>query len=635
MGDNKDIDSILSFWFPSTEYQEFWFDGSVDGIIRDDFYDLLLQAETGHLEDWKKSPNGKLALIILIDQFSRNIYRNSNFRKNDHLILPFVLQMIENDDDMTYPFYQRIFIWLPLRHTHQTKYLNTVLERLNSCMIKGDSLMERFKMATLRDFTKAIDTIQIFSNYCDEYSIPCYEEGIIDKDCEMYRDVQSRESLLELNTKVEKYPIYKTILTWINDTNYKNICVSLSGGVDSMVLLWIFLQLQLRGIISTLIAVHVDYGNRDVSMREADFVKRWCEFLHIPLLMRRIDHMRRHDNIDRMFYESETKNIRFALYRYAIDNYHIEATCLGHHNDDLAENIIMNCLKGSDILDLNGMDTVSIQHNVNICRPMLANQKNDIYNVSRMFGIPYMCDTTPENCFRGVLRNKIISSIREFDEGMLKNIVSIGKQSNEWKQVVHMNIINPIIRSIKKYKLGFSIEIPHNEFPFSFWMTIFIKMFHSQEIKMMSHKNVRQFMTWNKKRNGKIQLSNGYDVQFYNDKLYFYNRSDFRKINNTVIEIKNDNNEINIIGWKIIITKVNNLKLINKITLEEILNGHFVYTEPINDSVKITTVLEKRDSTRKLFTRLQGVCKYIPKVTGGTTGDLKNIVKIEIYHIDT
>lgn len=72
------MDRVLSFWFESLQPKQ-WFNGgaALDEQIRDRFAGLLQQAAAGELADWRASAMGRLAEIIVLDQFSRNIYRDS------------------------------------------------------------------------------------------------------------------------------------------------------------------------------------------------------------------------------------------------------------------------------------------------------------------------------------------------------------------------------------------------------------------------------------------------------------------------------------------------------------------------------------------------------------------------------
>jgi uncharacterized protein (DUF924 family) len=82
-----EVESVLAFWFeprPDTEEQlnvkmRQWFMGgeTLDRQIRGQFGPLVERARRGELDAWSETPHGTLALIILLDQFSRNLYRGS------------------------------------------------------------------------------------------------------------------------------------------------------------------------------------------------------------------------------------------------------------------------------------------------------------------------------------------------------------------------------------------------------------------------------------------------------------------------------------------------------------------------------------------------------------------------------
>lgn len=76
---------VLDFWFPADlgvdagdaiRQVQWWFRGGSNEQVRSRFTELLKQAERGHLEHWKESPRSRLALIIVLDQFTRAIYEN-------------------------------------------------------------------------------------------------------------------------------------------------------------------------------------------------------------------------------------------------------------------------------------------------------------------------------------------------------------------------------------------------------------------------------------------------------------------------------------------------------------------------------------------------------------------------------
>lgn len=69
-------EKILQFWFTETEPRNWWaVDPVFDDLVRSRYDDLLRQAAAGELFGWRSSARGRLAELIVLDQFSRNIYR--------------------------------------------------------------------------------------------------------------------------------------------------------------------------------------------------------------------------------------------------------------------------------------------------------------------------------------------------------------------------------------------------------------------------------------------------------------------------------------------------------------------------------------------------------------------------------
>lgn len=70
--------SILNFWFDEIEPKQWWrVEPAFDENLKARFLPLLQQAAAGELYTWRKSPQGRLAEVIVLDQFSRNIYRDT------------------------------------------------------------------------------------------------------------------------------------------------------------------------------------------------------------------------------------------------------------------------------------------------------------------------------------------------------------------------------------------------------------------------------------------------------------------------------------------------------------------------------------------------------------------------------
>lgn len=69
---------VLSFWFKEIEPKKWWIaDPAFDALVRGRYLGVLQQAAAGELSAWRASPHGRLAEIIVLDQFSRNIHRGT------------------------------------------------------------------------------------------------------------------------------------------------------------------------------------------------------------------------------------------------------------------------------------------------------------------------------------------------------------------------------------------------------------------------------------------------------------------------------------------------------------------------------------------------------------------------------
>jgi len=111
-------DDILQFWFEDIEHSR-WFrkDPVFDRELEQRFGELLTRARDGGLDGWCATPQGRLALIIVLDQFSRNIYREqSEAFVADAKALQLALYGIEDRADEELTLEQRSFFYLPLRH---------------------------------------------------------------------------------------------------------------------------------------------------------------------------------------------------------------------------------------------------------------------------------------------------------------------------------------------------------------------------------------------------------------------------------------------------------------------------------------------------------------------------------------
>ncbi len=126
------IERILSFWFKAQTLSapqidarmEIWFgeNPDFDKEIEEEFADDVNRASEGELQHWADQPRGCLALILLLDQFRRNIYRNTPaaFEK-DRAALKLCVEGAMAKADKSLSSIERVFFYMPLQHAESRK----------------------------------------------------------------------------------------------------------------------------------------------------------------------------------------------------------------------------------------------------------------------------------------------------------------------------------------------------------------------------------------------------------------------------------------------------------------------------------------------------------------------------------
>lgn len=115
----SDANAIINFWFVETKAEQWWKkDPAFDALIKKRFLPLHQQAIRGELEAWRDNALGSLAEIILVDQFSRNIFRNEpQSFAYDPLALCLAQNALRQGFDQALTLEQKAFLYLPFMHS--------------------------------------------------------------------------------------------------------------------------------------------------------------------------------------------------------------------------------------------------------------------------------------------------------------------------------------------------------------------------------------------------------------------------------------------------------------------------------------------------------------------------------------
>jgi uncharacterized protein (DUF924 family) len=119
---------VLDFWFGREgeedygQFREAWFnrDPEFDREIRDRFEPVYEQAAAGRLDHWKSEARSCLALIVVLDQFPRNMYRgDARMYAADEKAREAARHAVEHAYDRELSPYGRLFMYLPFEHSEE------------------------------------------------------------------------------------------------------------------------------------------------------------------------------------------------------------------------------------------------------------------------------------------------------------------------------------------------------------------------------------------------------------------------------------------------------------------------------------------------------------------------------------
>lgn len=136
---------VLDFWFDEIEPKQWWVkDEAFDAMLKERFGELHAKANLCELAPWRHSAHGRLAEIIVLDQFSRNIYRNKpQAFASDPLALCLAQHAINHGCQNELEDNQRQFLYMPFMHS-ESAAIHKVAERLfNEPQVSNNKEFER------------------------------------------------------------------------------------------------------------------------------------------------------------------------------------------------------------------------------------------------------------------------------------------------------------------------------------------------------------------------------------------------------------------------------------------------------------------------------------------------------------
>jgi tRNA(Ile)-lysidine synthetase-like protein len=479
-------------WF---QHPEWWFhtQPAVDAYLANTYGDWLKRSPLDN--SWDNSKDLLMAWVLIYDQLPRHMARVRELREPSEpskLREPpgeierylekaiSLVRMVLDEFEMaesnlkTSPFSFSIdeftpqefgFLMLPLRHSKQVPLNHLAMKwswkKIQRYWDQGDSAsaeaLKPFLVATYQRSPMLDMTMDLKDDPEDAFVfVPAPLASHTNPKWERFETIL--DFFPEATLEGEPRPTPPQPLVF-KDIPSAPILVSLSGGVDSLVLLWSLLfgngktRQEMRRVGTPALplrephAIFIHYCNRPDT--EEEFIREICRIWGVPLYIRRIREIQRVPAMKmemRETYETYTRRCRYHAYHHAyqhmrhISGRHIDSTpiiAMGHNKDDCFENILTNLCYRQKYEQLTGMAVANVIEGIQFWRPMLSIPKHQIYDIAKKNGIPYLHDSTPKWCCRGKIRDTIRPPMEALHSNFIESFFDLSETLGEYMGILN------------------------------------------------------------------------------------------------------------------------------------------------------------------------------------------------------
>ncbi len=211
--------------------------------------------------------------------------------------------------------------------------------------------------------------------------------------------------------------------------------VAVSGGVDSMVLLRLFMDSG-----ADFCVINVEHGIRgESSVKDSEFVANFCKNHGIECYVERVNALEYAEK-HKISVELAARELRYAVFEKYLADGTVKAIALAHHADDNAETVLMRLFRGTGVKGLKG-----IVERDNYIRPLLKYTREDILSYARENGVEYVDDeTNADSAYtRNFIRNELLPVIKEKYPAVVESIYRLSKNAEEIDAFLEKSLIKP------------------------------------------------------------------------------------------------------------------------------------------------------------------------------------------------
>ena len=227
---------------------------------------------------------------------------------------------------------------------------------------------------------------------------------------------------------VEKVKQYIAQHSLLNEKD--TVLVAISGGADSVCLLHILMQLHYQ-----LHAVHCNFHLRgEESNRDERFVREFCDLHHIPLHVQHFD-TAHYASLHQLSIEMAAREQRYTYFESLRNSLHAQAIAIAHHQEDNAETLLLNLIRGTGLRGLCGIRP----KNGHVVRPLLSLSRQVIIDYLHQNKLTYVTDSTNlSNQFaRNKIRLQVIPLLQQINPAAVSNIITSMENLSEVEKIYH------------------------------------------------------------------------------------------------------------------------------------------------------------------------------------------------------
>lgn len=244
-----------------------------------------------------------------------------------------------------------------------------------------------------------------------------------------------------------KQKILQTIKKYNLIKNGDSIVIGVSGGPDSICLLHILNELK-QELNFKIYVAHINHMIREEADIETEYVKEFCNKMEVECFVKRIDVVKIATELKKGT-EETGRQVRYDFFNEVMEKTNSNKIATAHNNNDKAETIIMNILRGSGTAGLKGIEAI---RDNKFIRPLIDITRDEIEEYCTVNNLnPQIDKSNNENIYtRNKIRNVVIPYIKqEFNPNIIKTINRLSEvitEENEYLNNITTKTFNEIIQ---------------------------------------------------------------------------------------------------------------------------------------------------------------------------------------------